>query len=95
MCILPLFIRAKRAISTEFWPNLLDWIKSWVGNELEVLAPQDWFLKGHDLLGEVQNGFRKGRCMGDNSFILDSILMKAKAMKDVAVKAMKGKAVKS
>ena len=33
----------------------------------------------HNLLGEVQNGFRKERSMVDNSFILDSILMKAKA----------------
>ena len=35
----------------------------------------------HNLLGECQNGFRKGRCMADNSFILDSILWKAKADK--------------
>ena len=34
----------------------------------------------HNLLGEVQNGFRKGRRMADNSFILDSILMKAKSL---------------
>ena len=33
----------------------------------------------HSLLGECQNGFRRGRCMADNSFILDSILMKAKS----------------
>ena len=32
----------------------------------------------HDMLGEVQNGFRKGRHMSDNSFILDSVLMKAR-----------------
>ena len=35
----------------------------------------------HNLLGEVQNGFRRERSMTDNSFILDSILMKAKAKK--------------
>ena len=35
----------------------------------------------HKLLGEVQNGFRKERCMADNSFILDSILMKSKYLK--------------
>lgn len=35
----------------------------------------------HRLLGEVQNGFRKERQMADNSFILDSILMKAKSSK--------------
>ena len=33
----------------------------------------------HGLLGEVQNGFRKNRQIADNSFILDSVLMKAKA----------------
>ena len=38
-------------------------------------------VEAHNLLGEVQNGFRKSRCMADNSFILDSILMKAKHMK--------------
>ena len=36
----------------------------------------------HNLLGEVQNGFRKERRMADNSFILDSILMKAKSSKE-------------
>ena len=35
----------------------------------------------HNLLGESQNGFRRGRRMADNSFILDSILMKAKSDK--------------
>lgn len=35
----------------------------------------------HDLLGEIQNGFRKDRGGSDNSFILDSILWKAKALK--------------
>ena len=35
----------------------------------------------HGLLGEVQNGFRKGRMGADNSFILDSILWKQKALK--------------
>ena len=33
----------------------------------------------HKLLGEVQNGFRKGRSSSDNSFILDTILWKSKA----------------
>ena len=33
----------------------------------------------HNLLGECQNGFCKGLRMADNSFILDSILMKAKS----------------
>ena len=34
----------------------------------------------HGLLGEEQNGFRTGRRMADNNFILDSILWKLKAM---------------
>ena len=38
-------------------------------------------VESHSLLGEVQNGFRKERQMADNSFILDSILMKAKHLK--------------
>ena len=33
----------------------------------------------HNLLGEIQNGFRKDRCAADNNFILDTILWKAKA----------------
>ena len=35
----------------------------------------------HKLLGEIQNGFRKGRCGADNNFVLDTILWKARAMK--------------
>ena len=38
----------------------------------------------HNLLGEVQNGFRKERSGADNSFILNTILWKAKAMKSKA-----------
>ena len=33
----------------------------------------------HDLLGEIQNGFRKERCAADNIFVLDTILWKARA----------------
>ena len=33
----------------------------------------------HNLLGEIQNGFRKDRCAADNSFVLDTILWKARA----------------
>ena len=40
-------------------------------------------VESHCLLGEVQNGFRKDRRMADNSFILDSILMKAKFYKQL------------
>ena len=35
----------------------------------------------HKLLGEIQNGFRKGRCGADNNFVLDTILWKSKAMR--------------
>ena len=38
-------------------------------------------VENHKLLGEDQNGFRKGRRMSDNNFILDSILSKSKAKK--------------
>ena len=33
-----------------------------------------------NLLGEIQNGFRKGRCGSDNIFIINSILWKAQAL---------------
>ena len=33
----------------------------------------------HKLLGEIQNGFRKGRCAADNNFVLDTILWKSRA----------------
>ena len=33
----------------------------------------------HNLLGEAQNGFRQGRCGADNTFVLNTILWKAKA----------------
>ena len=38
-------------------------------------------VESYKLLGEDQNGFRKGRRMADNSFILDTILWKAKKLK--------------
>ena len=34
----------------------------------------------HKLLEEIQNGFRKNRCAGDNSFILDTVIWKARSM---------------
>ena len=39
-------------------------------------------VEAHCLLGEAQNGFRKGRCGADNIFVLNTILWKAKAMKE-------------
>ena len=36
-------------------PQLLEWIKSWVSEELEVLTPKGWFLRGHDIMeGEFE-----------------------------------------
>ena len=37
-------------------------------------------VEAHNLLGEIQNGFRRDRRMSDNSFILDSILWRSKAI---------------
>ena len=38
-------------------------------------------VENHKLLGEIQNGFRRGRSGSDNAFILDTILWKSKAQK--------------
>ena len=38
----------------------------------------------HGLLGEIQNGFRKGRSGSDNSFVLDTIFWKQKALRKKA-----------
>jgi len=27
------------------------WIEAWLDTEAEVLTPEDWFLKGHDIVG--------------------------------------------
>ena len=35
----------------------------------------------HDVLGDVQGGFRKGRGGADNIFILHTVLWKARALK--------------
>ena len=32
-------------------PELVNWIKSWTCSDLEVLSPEDWFVRGHDLEG--------------------------------------------
>ena len=31
-------------------PLLLEWIKTWAGNDLESLSPEEWFTRGHDLV---------------------------------------------
>ena len=40
---------AKSAFETS--PLLLQWIKSWAGKESELLEPEDWYTKGHDIVG--------------------------------------------
>ena len=37
-------------------------------------------VEASNLLGEIQNGFRRGRCCADNNFVLSTILWKARAM---------------
>ena len=37
-------------------------------------------IETHGILGEIQNGFRKSRCGADNTFVLDSILWKQRAL---------------
>ena len=39
-------------------------------------------VEAHGLLGEAQNGFRQERCGADNIFVLNTILWKAKALKE-------------
>ena len=43
-------------------PQLIEWLKSWVLEELEFLTPKDWFLRGHDIVeGEFEvnvDGFK-------------------------------------
>ena len=37
---------------------LVDWVRSWAGKNLEVLTPEDWYTRGHDLEGGIRkNGF--------------------------------------
>ena len=36
-------------------PLLIDWILDWFGNSAEVLAPKDWYHRGHDLDGYHQD----------------------------------------
>ncbi len=54
----------------EVCPALKDWIESWavnMGNEVEFLSPEDWFVRGHDIDGSSKNcdgmwipSYRKG-----------------------------------
>ena len=34
----------------EVSPPLLEWIKTWAGKEAKLLEPEDWFVKGHDVV---------------------------------------------
>jgi hypothetical protein len=39
-------------------PSLEGWLKSWIGEKdkpVEVLSPEDWFLRGHDIIGGKPN----------------------------------------
>ena len=29
-------------------PKLVSWLRSWIGQDAEVLSPSDWFKRGHD-----------------------------------------------
>lgn len=36
-------------------PGLVAWLQSWMGRDVELLAPEDWYRRGHDLVeGEVE-----------------------------------------
>ena len=41
----------------EVQPELEDWIRSWLPstNHIEILRPEDWFVKGHDIHGYTPN----------------------------------------
>jgi hypothetical protein len=47
---------------TERSKTLLRWIRSWTSNlgknkkDLEVLEPDDWFIRGHDITGGISSG---------------------------------------
>ena len=32
-------------------PDLIPWIQTWAGHEAELLRPEDWFIRGHDIVG--------------------------------------------
>ena len=31
--------------------TLKEWFYSWLGSDLEILEPEDWFIRGHDIQG--------------------------------------------
>lgn len=40
----------------EVQPKLKTWLKSWLGPKAIFLEPQDWFQKGHDIIGYEKKG---------------------------------------
>lgn len=32
-------------------PALLQWVRSWAGRKIELLSPEDWLVRGHDIIG--------------------------------------------
>ena len=36
--------------------KLEQWIRTWAGDDMIVLSPEDWFVKGHDISGGTRNG---------------------------------------
>ena len=45
--------------SCERSPTLTSWLKSWIGQDAEVLKPSDWFKRGHDHDGGYYGGATK------------------------------------
>ena len=42
----------------EVCPALQEWIESWainMGNDVEIISPDDWFVRGHDIDGSTTN----------------------------------------
>jgi hypothetical protein len=37
--------------SIERSADMDSWLRSWLGASTEVLTPEDWFKRGHDILG--------------------------------------------
>ena len=35
--------------------SMVDWIKSWSGDDTIFLDPNDWFQRGHDIVGGTRN----------------------------------------
>jgi hypothetical protein len=42
-------------LAVEHSDQLMEWIRSWLGQDAELLSTDDWFEKGHDVVGSSQN----------------------------------------